>query len=450
MRRVVVLGFALLLAVVMCAPAIAHHRDWHGGGPKPPVEEPPVEETTEPEPEPEPPNPEPSSLRAACAPGGSTSRDASGLDPLQHHTLTKLWNFSEWLEEGDACGFVGETNVPNERHDRVTSDEEQQKWNTLNDMYYEEMNDHNIWATNYTSDERQRYGGFWLSTYINRGDGKTRAISQPMAQAEVVEKHPSTEDYLRGTNLSSAQEWLNPVKAENAGENPHSNVNPGEYDKEYWYPGLSDDPYTGENSYEYLASTGMDTIRLPFRWERLQPALGEPFRERDADALEASLDAAADANMKVILSIQNYGYYTVGDPNDLSTVDQRFLGEDLPDEAYLDLVKRLSERYGDHEAYVALDLMNEPNFGEGNAGSKALYWEQLSQKAVQTMRASGSKQWAIADMKLGAHKKPWLDDPYTAYTIHHYFGFGGDGLGGPAQYARSYDENVQMAEERGF
>ena len=47
--------------------------------------------------------------------------------------------------------------------------------------------------------------------------------------------------------------------------------------------------YNSEASFRYFASRGLGLLRLPLRWERLQPALGGPL-----DAVDQALTAAVE------------------------------------------------------------------------------------------------------------------------------------------------------------
>ena len=57
-----------------------------------------------------------------------------------------------------------------------------------------------------------------------------------------------------------------------------SSFNRGVYDTDYWYPtnnSSPNDPTTGMNSFQFLASRSAKPVRLGMRWERIQPTLGK-------------------------------------------------------------------------------------------------------------------------------------------------------------------------------
>src|SRR6266436_2234024 len=70
----------------------------------------------------------------------------------------------------------------------------------------------------------------------------------------------------RGVNLAGADFALNAW-----GNGPIPRV----FGKDYIYPGPT--YVSGYNSADYFLRKGMNTFRLPFRWERLQPTRRQAF-----------------------------------------------------------------------------------------------------------------------------------------------------------------------------
>ena len=88
---------------------------------------------------------------------------------------------------------------------------------------------------------------------------------------------------LRGVNLSGAE----------FGERM-----PGEYGKDYIYPGAAD--------LTAIARLGFNSVRLPFRWERLAPDMSGGFSEDEWRRLAEAIDLAERAGLRVILDVHNY------------------------------------------------------------------------------------------------------------------------------------------------
>ena len=96
--------------------------------------------------------------------------------------------------------------------------------------------------------------------------------------------------------------------AEFASEGPQfSNATPGLPGKDY--------TYNSRDAIRALADLGFRHVRLPFRWERIQPRLGESLRDAEADRLEEAADWAAAAQAPLVLDVHNYGRYALAGPN---------------------------------------------------------------------------------------------------------------------------------------
>ena len=79
---------------------------------------------------------------------------------------------------------------------------------------------------------------------------------------------------------------------------------PGEhslYGKDYVYPSTSE--------LDYFASRGVNIIRFPFLWERLQPVLGGPLDPADLARVEHVVKEATSRGLTVILDPHNYARY---------------------------------------------------------------------------------------------------------------------------------------------
>jgi len=352
------------------------------------------------------------------------------LDPLEHREYDNLKVFTDWLGREGVQGYIGELNWPNDQQ-RGFGDEAQ--WNTLGEKWYQWADASKLWVTMWCVDEYQRWGGFWLTIYVSVGDGQTRPISRPLAQAPVYEAHPSTADYRRGINLSGAERWE---------EGINSNSKLGTYGVDYWY--------ASQESMDYLASRGTKIIRLPFRWERIQPTLGEALRSSELTRLKACVDRAANAGLKVVLDLHNYAEYWVDAPSE--PVALRLGSSRLPTSYFRDLWKRLSNNFKGNRAVIAYDLMNEPNVHRGVSStgypSPQKAWEAATQRVVDTIRNNGDNKllmipgYAFIDDWSEMHPNKWIHDPSNnhMYTAHQYFdSYRGTGTGG-GKYRYSYDD----------
>lgn len=364
----------------------------------------------------------------------------SGLDALQHRAYDDLKVFTDWLAREGAKGYIGEVNWPNDKQ-RGFGDEAQ--WNALGEKWYQWADASKLWVTMWCVDEYQRWGGFWLTTYVSAGDETTRHVNQPLAQAPVYEAYPTTADYSRGINVSGAERWE---------EGINSNSKRGTYDVDYWY--------ASQETMEYLWSRGTRIIRLPFRWERIQPALGESLSSSELTRLKACVDRAANAGLKVVLDLHNYAEYWVQGSS--GPVALRLGSSRLPTSSFRDVWRRLSNNFKGEPAVIAYDLMNEPNVHRGISSadypSPQVAWEAYSQGVVNTIRKNGDSKLLMipgyAHIYEWSEKHParWIDDPADnhMYTAHQYFDpYRGPDTGG-GKYRYSYDDENAYLGQQGY
>ncbi len=131
------------------------------------------------------------------------------------------------------------------------------------------------------------------------------------------------------------------------------NVNlPGIYDTDYIYPTSAE--------VDYYISKGMNTFRLPFRWERLQQALFAAFDAAELNRMDTFVDYATAKGASVIIDPHNFQRY-YPDPADHQKSEQGLIGTvEVPDAAFADLWEKLAEHYKGNSR-VIFGLMNEPN-----------------------------------------------------------------------------------------
>ncbi len=188
---------------------------------------------------------------------------------------------------------------------------------------------------------------------------------------------------------------------------------PGIYGKDYIYP----DPST----LDYFAAKGMNTIRLPVLWERLQPRLGSDLDTDEIQRVDAVISHAASKGMRVILDVHNYARY-----------NGAVIGsKDLPVSALGDLWRRLAERYKGNDA-VIFGIMNEPH------GLPTEVWLQATNVALAEIRKSDAENLVLVPGNGWSSARDWtgsgygapnselmrkVEDPGNnfAYDVHQYF-----------------------------
>ena len=331
-------------------------------------------------------------------------------DALKLRIRTQLRIFTNWLVANNAKGFIGEVGWPHEVAGQPLTDEA--AWNSLADAWYNDADTANLWVTSWCT-------GQWIGPNTNLAIyskvGGT-SINTAENQSSVVEAHPTTANYQRGINVTGAE---NPKGYPNTG---FCNVNLGRMGWEYTYPPLA--------SLQYLSGRGIKLIRLPFRWERIQPLPNGALSSTELTALKGAVTNAKACGMKVVLDVHNYGFYNFKINN---VVTSKQIGStELPISAFQDLWTRLSTEFKtDPDVYYG--LMNEPKGYSLAVGglTGAKLWEKVSQDALNSIRANGDNKlimvptyfYSGAQSVYGQHPKAWIVDPANnfRYEAHHYW-----------------------------
>lgn len=243
---------------------------------------------------------------------------------------------------------------------------------------------------------------------------------------------PSTGSYLRGINI------MDP------GIGPHSN--PGVINTHYTTPTLQ--------ALQMLKGRGLQVIRLPIMWERMQRSLGAELHPTYLSEIMQVLVDANTANIKIILDVHNYARYTI---NGTTTI---FGQSNAPTkDQFADLWKRMATviraNPAAYNAVYAYDLMNEPYdipTVNGVPGNKI--WEQYAQAAVTGIRSLGeNKMIHIEGYSFSSptqfptnHPNPFITDPANnlMYHAHMYMDNNAGGI-----YTFSHAEETRLAQQQG-
>jgi endoglucanase len=99
----------------------------------------------------------------------------------------------------------------------------------------------------------------------------------------------------RGVSLSGAE-----FGAEKA---DFSNENLGVFDRDY--------SYNSERTVAYFCGQDLRLLRLPFRWERIQPRPGEALDDAELKHIKTAVEWVRKHNGEAILDLHNYCRYCV-------------------------------------------------------------------------------------------------------------------------------------------
>lgn len=207
--------------------------------------------------------------------------------------------------------------------------------------------------------------------------GSATSTTAPSAAVVVVSGAAATSSASAGSGVATVAAAATGSAATGAAVRPLTGVNisggefgtvPGRNGYDYSYPSAAE--------IDYFVGTGARIVRIPFRWERLQPVLYGPLSAGDRSGLLKAVTYARSKGLTVVLDMHDYArrraIVGIGTSVAIGTVD---LGES----ALADAWNKIAADYRD-DAGVWLGLMNEPS-GLGIAD-----WWRSAQQLVIDLR----------------------------------------------------------------
>jgi endoglucanase len=174
---------------------------------------------------------------------------------------------------------------------------------------------------------------------------------------------------------------------------------------------------------------GVNTVRLPFQWERLQPVLSGPFDSGYLAKLKATAEALRKRGATVLLDVHNYAYYKRNNRG-TSQPGQHIGSADVPIDGFVDLWRRLAQEFGSSSKshpYV-FGLMNEPH------DIAVSVWVDAARQALTAIRGTGAKNlillpgadWTTANDFSWSQNRNLLQtvvdpDDNMAIDVHQYY-----------------------------
>ena len=162
---------------------------------------------------------------------------------------------------------------------------------------------------------------------------------------------------------------------------------PGIFGQDYIYPEHS--------SIDYYAAKGMNIIRLPVLWERLQRHLGTDLDETEMQRIDAVVTYATSKGFKIIIDVHNYAKYFG------SVIGTR----KLPPTELGDLWRRIAVRYKDNDL-VVFGLMNEPT------QLRTEIWLEAANDAIAKIRRAGAKNLILVPGNGWSSARDWMSAKY--------------------------------------
>lgn len=231
----------------------------------------------------------------------------------------------------------------------------------------------------------------------SNGSATTPTGSGTAPTAKVPTPPAGTAMPFRGVNLAGAE---------------FGTAKPGNDGTDYKFPTTSE--------IDYFLSKGMNTFRIGFMWERMQPSAYAALVPAYVAQLDGLVTYATSKNATVILNPHNFARYygsTVG-------------SSQVPNAVFADLWSKLATRYQSNPR-VMFNLVNEPH----TMGTEQ--WVGAANAAIAAIRAANATQTIIApgNAWTGAHS--WNSSSYgtpnavamldivdpidnTLYEVHQY------------------------------
>ena len=188
-----------------------------------------------------------------------------------------------------------------------------------------------------------------------------------------------------------------------------ANVSGGEFGKVPGRIGYDYD-YPSAAEIDFFKQAGMEILRIPFRWERVQPSLYGVLSVGDRASLKKAVDYATSQGLTVVLDMHDYAERH---SSASTTAESRVGSGDLPESALVDAWTKIGADYRDNPK-VWLGLMNEPN------GIAAADWWRTVQQVVVDLRGQHitNKLLVPGTSWTGAHS--WISSGNSQYAAKLY------------------------------
>ncbi len=151
---------------------------------------------------------------------------------------------------------------------------------------------------------------------------------------------------------------------------------PGTFFVDYRYP--------SSQEVDYFIGKGMNTFRLPFRWERLQQSQNSAFDATELSRLNGFVSDATSKGAYVIVDPHNFARYFPQPASNTQGSTVGLVGSDVPVSSFADFWSRMANQYKGND-HVIFNLMNEP------ANMPTEQWFGAAQAAIDAIRNAGAK-----------------------------------------------------------
>ncbi len=239
--------------------------------------------------------------------------------------------------------------------------------------------------------------------------------------------------FIQGINLGN---WLNPegymfgfgrTSSARLIDQAFKEMVGPDFTNHFWQ--LFKDNYITEEDIQYIKSTGMNTIRLPFHYKLLtdEDFMGLSSRQDGFARIDSLVNWCRRADLYVILDMHDAPGGQTGDNIDDSYGYPWLMVSEESQQQFVEIWKNIAERYSNEPVILGYDLLNEPiaTYFEDEYEILNPQLEPLYKKAVAAIREAdknhivllGGAQWN-SNFRVFTDSK--FDDNIM-YTCHRYW-----------------------------
>ena len=177
--------------------------------------------------------------------------------------------------------------------------------------------------------------------------------STPATGFKVYTQAACTGAFVEAPNMPMPRQFETGVNLSGAEATP--SVLPGTHGTDYLYPDFEVSG-TGYLGVPYFAGKGMTAIRLPLRWERLQPTRAAALNSAELTRLTTTWGNMVGAGLRVIVAADTFGRYTItGTPHIIG-------GGTVSTADFADFWGRVAaDQYMKSHPLIDFDLLGEPH-----------------------------------------------------------------------------------------
>jgi endoglucanase len=179
--------------------------------------------------------------------------------------------------------------------------------------------------------------------------------------------------------------------------------------------------FPSKTEIDFYSSKGMDVIRVPFQWERMQPALNGALDSTEVGRLKSVVSYANSKGMAVVLDAHDYGMRTINGQEYKIGIDSQ-----APASSLADFWGRMAATF--KGSNVLYNIMNEPHY------QSAHEWLPVSNAAIRAIRDAGATEKILVPGTYWTGAHSWIStdndtviglgtvDPKNnyAFDVHQY------------------------------